>query len=135
MVLIKAVYTLKICQHTKFHGPTLTGVSFASSQMFESPSCWNYYSHGIKNYGVEVTFNDMTSLLNFIKICQLVKKLIGGYIDAQRQDGYLISLYFSFKSESKLKMRDLLNLSKVTSFLQVGNNVVLKLVNKFRLFK
>jgi hypothetical protein len=31
-----------------------------------------------KNYGVEVTFSDMTSLLNFIKIYQLVQKLIWG---------------------------------------------------------
>jgi hypothetical protein len=29
------------------------------------------------NYGIEVTFNGMTSLLNFIKICQVVQKLIG----------------------------------------------------------
>jgi hypothetical protein len=37
-------------------------------------------------YGVEVTFNDITSVLNFIKIYQLVQRLLGGtdrqiYID------------------------------------------------------
>jgi hypothetical protein len=32
----------------------------------------------IKKYGVEVTFNGMTSLLNLIKIYQLVQKLLGG---------------------------------------------------------
>jgi hypothetical protein len=29
--LIKDVHPLKIYQHTKFHGPTLTGASFAST--------------------------------------------------------------------------------------------------------
>jgi hypothetical protein len=29
VVLLKAVYPLKICQHTTYHGPTLTGASFA----------------------------------------------------------------------------------------------------------
>jgi hypothetical protein len=32
----------------------------------------------IKRYGFEVTFNGMTSLPNFIKIYQLVQKLLGG---------------------------------------------------------
>jgi hypothetical protein len=31
-----------------------------------------------KNYGVEVTFNGMTTVLNFIKIFQFVQKVIGG---------------------------------------------------------
>jgi hypothetical protein len=46
-------------------------------QKFESPPFWNGWIHGITNYGVEVTFNDMTSLPNFIKIYQLVQKLMG----------------------------------------------------------
>jgi hypothetical protein len=33
---------------------------------------------GVKKYGVEVTFNGMTYLLNFIKIYKLVQKLLGG---------------------------------------------------------
>jgi hypothetical protein len=40
----------------------------------------------------------MASVLNFIKIYQLVQKLIG----AERQDD-LISLHFSFRKESRLK--------------------------------
>jgi hypothetical protein len=32
-------------------------------------------------YGVEVTSNDMTSVLNFIKIYQLVQTLLGGQTD------------------------------------------------------
>jgi hypothetical protein len=31
MALLKVVYPLKIYQHTKFHVPTLTGASFAST--------------------------------------------------------------------------------------------------------
>jgi hypothetical protein len=30
---------------------------------------------GLKNYGDYVTFNDMPSILNFMKICQLVQTL------------------------------------------------------------
>jgi hypothetical protein len=40
---------------------------------------------GLKIYGVEVTLNDMTSLLNFIKIYQLVQNLIGGQTDTQTE--------------------------------------------------
>jgi len=31
MVLLKAVHPLNIYQNTEFHGPTLTGASFAST--------------------------------------------------------------------------------------------------------
>jgi hypothetical protein len=31
MALLKVVHPLKIYQYTKFHGPTLTGASFAST--------------------------------------------------------------------------------------------------------
>jgi hypothetical protein len=34
-----------------------------SPQKFERPPFWNGCSYGIKNYGVEVAFNGMTSLL------------------------------------------------------------------------
>jgi hypothetical protein len=58
---------------------------------------------GKKNYCVEVTFKDMTSL-NFIKICQLLQKLIG-WTDTDRQEGDLISLLvLSFRKESWLKI-------------------------------
>jgi hypothetical protein len=61
--------------------------------------------YGIKNYGVEVTFNGMTSLLNFIKIYQLVQKLLGGTHTDRRTNrltGGLITLTYLFK-ESRLK--------------------------------
>jgi hypothetical protein len=50
---------------------------------------------GLKSNGIEVTFNGMTSLLNFIKISQLVQKLLGGtHRQTDRQTGDLISLTF-----------------------------------------
>jgi hypothetical protein len=75
---------------------------FHPPQEFERPSFWNGWSYGTKKYGVEVTFDDMNSLLNFIKIYQPVKKLIRG--QTHRQEGDLISLRFSFRKESRLKM-------------------------------
>jgi hypothetical protein len=38
VVLLKVVYPLKICQHTKYHGPTLTGQIFHPPQQFENPT-------------------------------------------------------------------------------------------------
>jgi hypothetical protein len=61
-------------------------------QKFEYPPLWNVCRYGIKKYGVEVIFNGMTTLLNFLKVYQLVQKLMG----AARQHGDLISLHFSF---------------------------------------
>jgi hypothetical protein len=109
--LLKVVHPLKIYQYTKFHSPTLTSASFASTSKVWSLAFWNGWSYGIKKYGVEVTFNGMTSLPNFIKIYQLVQKLLGGthrqtdrQTDRQtnRQTGDLISLTFLVK-ESMLK--------------------------------
>jgi hypothetical protein len=68
MVLLKVVHPLKLYRNTKFHGPTLSGASFASPQKFGHPPFWNGCSYSVKNYGVEVTFNGMTSPLNFIKL-------------------------------------------------------------------
>jgi hypothetical protein len=70
MVLLKGVHPLKISQHTQFRGPTLTGASLASTTnvchfgMVEAME--------LKKYSVEVTFNGMTSLQNFIKSKKLV---------------------------------------------------------------
>jgi hypothetical protein len=54
-------------------------------QKFERPPFWNGWKYRIKKYGFEVTFNDMTSLLNFIKIYQLVQKLLRGHTQTVRQ--------------------------------------------------
>jgi hypothetical protein len=72
-------------------------------QKFKRPPFWNGWSYGIKKYGVEVTFNGMTSLLNFIKNIPIGSKVIRGtHRQTDRQTGDLISLTFLFK-ESTLK--------------------------------
>jgi hypothetical protein len=60
-------------------------------QEFERPIFWNRWRYRIKNVGVEVIFNGMTSLLNFMKIYQLVQNvLVGG-----QTDGYTDKLVIS----------------------------------------
>jgi hypothetical protein len=49
---------------------------FQPSQKFECPPFCHGWSHEIKNYGAEITFNGMTSLLIFMKIYQLVENLL-----------------------------------------------------------
>jgi hypothetical protein len=75
------------------------------------------WSYGIRNYGFNVSSSGITSLLNFIKIYQLVQKFIGGGGEGDRQThregGYFISLLFSFRKESRLNM---LHLSKTTNW-------------------
>jgi hypothetical protein len=78
MFLLKVFHPLNIYKNATFCGPTLIGATLHSPQKFERPPFWSGYSYGIKNYGIEVTINGMTSLLNFINICQLVQKLIEG---------------------------------------------------------
>jgi hypothetical protein len=68
--------------------------------MFERPLFWNGWSYRIKNYGIEVTFNGITPLLNFIKIYQLIQSSMG-----DREDGDLISLYFPSRKESTGKLK------------------------------
>jgi hypothetical protein len=48
MYSLKAVHPLKIYQHIKCHGPTLSGAIFASPQKFERQTFWNGYSYNIK---------------------------------------------------------------------------------------
>jgi hypothetical protein len=68
VVSFKIVHPLNIYQNTKIVGPKLTGARFTSSSEVRTSTILEYLQLGIKNYGVEVTFNVMTSLLNFIKI-------------------------------------------------------------------
>jgi hypothetical protein len=88
---------LKIFQHIKSHGPTLTGATYNFSST-SHPLVWNCWSYGIKAYGFEVTFNYFTSLLNFIKIILIVTKFIWGR-DGQHD---FINFNFHFK-ESGVK--------------------------------
>jgi hypothetical protein len=52
-------------------------------QKFERPPFWNAWWYRIRKCVVEVTFNDMTSLLNFIRIYWLVQILLCGDTDRQ----------------------------------------------------
>jgi hypothetical protein len=84
-------------------------------QKFERPPFCNGWRYGVKRYGIEVTFNGMTSLLNFINIYHLVQKLLeedtqtDGRTD--RQTGDLISLTFLFE-ESRLRNEVYVNHTK-----------------------
>jgi hypothetical protein len=75
-VLLKVVNPLKIYQNT-FYGPTSSVQVKNLPQKFERRPFWKGC--------VEVNFNGITSLLNFIKIYQLVQKLGGG---ADTQTGW-----------------------------------------------
>jgi hypothetical protein len=68
MVLLKLVHSLKICQNTKFNGPTLTGTSLHLPQMFDVRHFGMFEDMGLKFMPSEVTFNGMSSVLDFIKI-------------------------------------------------------------------
>jgi hypothetical protein len=72
--LLKVVRPLKIYQHTKFHGPTLTGEIFASTSDVWTSTILECLKLDIRNSGVVVTFNVMTSLLNLIKKYKLLHK-------------------------------------------------------------
>jgi hypothetical protein len=71
-----------------------------SPQKFECPSFWNGCSYSSKKYGIGVTFNGMPSLLNFIKIYQLLQKLNGG--TDRHIDRMVISLAYIFPLERKV---------------------------------
>jgi hypothetical protein len=70
---------------------------FHPPQKFERPQYSNLLTHGFKNYDVEVTFNGMNSLMNYIKI-HLVQKLLGG---THSQDGDVISLHSPLGKQAK----------------------------------
>jgi hypothetical protein len=84
----------------------LTGASFAftSGVLTSTIVYWNRRSYGIKNYGVEVIFSGMNSVLNLVKVYRLVQTLLGG--ETNRQEGDLVSLEFSFRKGSGLKILD-----------------------------
>jgi hypothetical protein len=75
MVLLKVVHPLKF--YKNFMVPRWLVQILHRPQKFERPPFWNGWRYGIKKYGVEVTFNGMTSLPYFINIYQLVQKLLG----------------------------------------------------------
>jgi hypothetical protein len=71
---------------------------FHTIQKFGRASFLNGWSYGIKNDGV---FNGMISVINFIKVYQLVQKYIGEQIQTGRWSHK--PAVFSFNNESRLK--------------------------------
>jgi hypothetical protein len=63
----------------------LTGASFASTSEVWTSAILEWLNYGIKKYGVDVTFNGITFLLDLIKIYKLVQKLLGGHTRTDRQ--------------------------------------------------
>jgi hypothetical protein len=103
IVLLKVVHPLNTYQNTKFHNPLLSDTRFAFTSEVWTSAFWNGWIYSIKNYGVEVTFNGMTSLLNLIKLYQLVQKFMGwGQTDTQT-GWWSHKPTFSFRKESRLE--------------------------------
>jgi hypothetical protein len=61
--------------HLNHHSSKLTGANFESTSEVLTPVVLEWLKLRYKKYGVEVTFNDMISLLNFMKLYQLFQKL------------------------------------------------------------
>jgi hypothetical protein len=78
IVWLKAVHPFEVCQHTKCHGPTLTGACFTST----SEVCTSVVLEWLKlldlMHGAEVIFSCISSRLNFLKIYHLGQKIWGG---------------------------------------------------------
>jgi hypothetical protein len=128
MVLLKVVLIWRSISIQNFMFPSWLVQVLHPPQKFERPPFWNGWRYGIRKYSVEVTFNDMTSLLNFTKIYQLVQKLLGGgHRQTDRQTGDLISLTFLCK-ESRLKNVNLVTLTFAYGHLNVSKRLTAPLI-------
>jgi hypothetical protein len=87
MTSLKIVHSFKICQHAQFY---VDWFEFCIHFRSHLPP-WNDLSYGIKNYGIEVTFNGMLFVLDLINIF-FSKTVRGG--QTHRQKGDLISPLF-----------------------------------------
>jgi hypothetical protein len=72
--LLKVVHPLKIYHNTNFYGPTLIGASFVATSKIRTAAIFNGCSYGIKTV---VSWSPSTSLLNFVKMYQMIQKLMG----------------------------------------------------------
>jgi hypothetical protein len=109
--LIKSCSSFEDLSVYKFHGPTLTGASLHPPQTFSVRHFGMVEGAGLKvrlrghlqwhdlPTEFEVTFNGMISLLSFIKIYQLVQKLLGG---THRQSDRLVTSQASLSFSRKL---------------------------------
>jgi hypothetical protein len=65
-------------QNLNLHDLVLNGANFVSTSEVSKYAILKWLSYGIKNYDVEVIFIGTISLLNSIKIYQLLQKLLVG---------------------------------------------------------
>jgi hypothetical protein len=79
--LIKSCSSFEDLSEKNFMVPRWLMQVLHPPQKFERPPFWNSWRYGIKKYGVEVTFNGMTSILNFIKSTNWFKSYLGGHTD------------------------------------------------------
>jgi hypothetical protein len=63
-------------QNLNLHDLVLNGANFASTSEVSKYAILKWLSYGIKNYDIEVIFIGTISLLNSIKIYQLLQKLL-----------------------------------------------------------
>jgi hypothetical protein len=104
IVLLKVVHPLKIYQYTKFHVPTLSGASFASTSEVWTSAILEWLK--IRDWKVRhqghLQWHDLPTELH--KNQSIGSKVIRGDKDrhTDRQTGDLISLTFLFK-KSRLK--------------------------------
>jgi hypothetical protein len=91
VVLLKLVYPLKICQHTKFHGRALTGASFASTSEVTSRNFRVVEAAGLKVWH--------RGRLRWHGLPNKFRKnvLIGSEVIGVTQNGDLISHTFLFE--------------------------------------
>jgi hypothetical protein len=78
MISVKGVHPLKSYEHTKRQGPTSTGSSFVCTPKVLTFAILEPQRIRDQKYGIMVTFNGMTSLLNFIIIFHLFQMLSVG---------------------------------------------------------
>jgi hypothetical protein len=80
-----------VCYHgfLTLDSPKLTSSGFASTSDVKIFAVLDLFNYGIKNYGVEVTLNAMTFILNLHENIQIGSKVTSGE--------HLISLPFIFK--------------------------------------
>jgi hypothetical protein len=73
MISLKVIHPFKTYKHTESYSPTLTGESFAFTSEVRTSTILEWLKLRIKKYGVNVIFNSISSLLNFMKIYQMAK--------------------------------------------------------------
>jgi hypothetical protein len=99
VVILKVVHPLKICQHTNFYGPTLTGASFASSSVV-----WKFHHRHIQKGSLKKTVTQIILIgmsITFHCTKLRLRKCNGSWVVAIKQNvnfKYLSPAIFVFFS-------------------------------------